>query len=109
MTESNFHDVVQVTSISKNSVVSLAEALRQVWTPALQSSGFDPLLLKRLENQLLGPRTASSLLEEETYMREKSDVAKTSAEKKLYEQAVLYLKNLRRELESAAIARFVFN
>ncbi|XP_058798637.1 cytoplasmic dynein 2 heavy chain 1 [Phymastichus coffea] len=105
VTEENFHEIVQVTSISKNSVASLAEALRQVWSPALQSSGFDSLLLKRLENQLLGPRTASSLLEEETHMREKSELAKTSAEKKLYEQAVLYLKNLRRELESAAIAR----
>ena len=105
MTEDNFHDVVQVTSVSKNSPASLAEALRQVWAPALQNAGFDSLLLRKLENELLGPKACASLLEEETFMKDRSNNARGSEEKKLYERAVLSLKNIRRELESAAVAR----
>lgn len=106
MTEENFHDVVQITSISKHSkTTSLAEALRQVWTPALHDAGFDSLLLKKLENELLGPKATSSLIEEETYMRDRSTSARSSEEKKLHERAAVYLKNIRREMESAAVAR----
>jgi hypothetical protein len=107
VTDSNFHDVVQVTSVSKNSAAGLAEALRQVWTPALRTAGVDSLFLKKLELELLGPKSTASLVEEESFMRDKARGARSPAESKLYEQAVLYLKSIRRELESAAIARCV--
>ncbi|XP_023246189.1 cytoplasmic dynein 2 heavy chain 1 [Copidosoma floridanum] len=102
VTERNFHEVVQVASVSKNRTASLAEAIRQVWTPALHRQGFESLHLRKLEDELLGPKATASLVEEEALMRDKS---RTGHERKLYDQAVLHLKNIRRELESAAVAR----
>ncbi|XP_011502016.1 PREDICTED: cytoplasmic dynein 2 heavy chain 1 [Ceratosolen solmsi marchali] len=105
VTETNFHDVVQMTSVSKNSATALAEELRQVWTPALRTAGVDSLFLKKLEIELLGPKAISSLVEEETFMREKARGARTPAESRLYEQAVFYLTSIRRDMESAAVTR----
>ena len=96
---------MQVTSISKNRAKILAESLRQVWSPALEHAGVDSLFIKKLENELLGPKSVSSLLEEEKFMQEKSRNARSPEETKLYEHAVLCLKNIRRELEGAALSR----
>lgn len=107
VSEENFHEVVQVTStVSRNSV---AAALRQVWTPALPER--EALLLKKLEKELTtgsgysAQREAQMLQEEES--RILGEAAKRPAKARAnYDSAVLYLKNIRRELDQASLARF---
>ena len=105
MTEENFHDLVQVTSTGKNGGSALVEALRQVWGPTLKSSGVDASSLKKLEEDILGPRPSISIEEEELYWHRKLKEVKKSEERKLYQQAGSFLKKIRVELENAAASR----
>lgn len=105
MTDQNFHDLVQVTSIGRNGGQSLIEALRQVWQPTLEKSGVNPTSLKKLENELFGPKPATSISEEIDYWQSKRKEAKRSHEKKVYEEAMGTLRQIRAELESASISR----
>lgn len=108
MTEENFHDLVLVTSTGKNGGCSLVEALRQVWAPTLKSSGVDASSLKKLEEDILGPRPSLTIEEEELFCSRRSKEVKKSDERKLYLEAVSLLRKIRIELESAAVSKFVF-
>ncbi|XP_015119188.1 cytoplasmic dynein 2 heavy chain 1 [Diachasma alloeum] len=105
ITNDNFHELVQVASTGGNSGSALIEALRQVWAPTLESSGLSTSYLKKLEEDLLGPRPASTLLEEEASFRKKKEDAKRSSDRKLFEEACRIVKDIRVELETAAISR----
>ncbi|XP_063978818.1 cytoplasmic dynein 2 heavy chain 1 [Diachasmimorpha longicaudata] len=105
ITNDNFHELVQVASTGGNSGSALIEALRQVWAPTLQSSGLNTSYLKKLEEDLLGPRPPSTLLEEEGSFRKRREDAKKSSDRKLFEEAGKIVKDIRVELESAAISR----
>lgn len=109
VTEENFHELVQVTSTGKNGGSSLVEALRQVWAPTLKSSGVDASSLKKLEEDILGPRPSTSIEEEELFWHRKSKDVKKSDERKLYQQATSFLKKIRVELESAAVSKLVMH
>uniref|UniRef100_A0ABD2XKY5 Dynein heavy chain, cytoplasmic n=1 Tax=Trichogramma kaykai TaxID=54128 RepID=A0ABD2XKY5_9HYME len=115
VTEDNFRDVVQITSIGGRAAATreaLAESIRQVWCPALEDAGYDSLSLKKLANELRhgnddSTRTAT-ILDEERAMLENlknSGGSFSSEETKLYEHAALCLKSIRRELESASTSR----
>ncbi|KZC10148.1 Cytoplasmic dynein 2 heavy chain 1 [Dufourea novaeangliae] len=105
VTEKNFHDLVHVTSTGSGERSTLIEALRQVWAPTLRSSGLNTTCLKKLEENLLGSSTTTSVLEEEDHWRKKWEEAKRSHDKTIYGEAVKSLKSIRAELESAAVAR----
>ncbi|XP_076646917.1 dynein cytoplasmic heavy chain beethoven [Halictus rubicundus] len=105
VTEKNFHDLVQVTSTGSGKGSTLIEALRQVWAPTLRSSGLSPSYLKKLEENLLGSTITTSVLEEEDHWRKRREEAKRSHDRTIYAEAVKSLKNIRAELESAAVAR----
>lgn len=105
MTDQNFHDLVQVTSIGRNGGQSLIEALKQVWTPTLEKSGVSAVSLKKLENELFGPRPATSISEEIDYWQGKRREAKRSHERKVFDEAMGTLRQIRAELESASISR----
>lgn len=94
-----------MASTSSDSGAALIEALRQVWAPTLKSSGLNAAYLKKLEEDLLGPRPPSTLLEEEAFWQRKKEDAKKSHDRKLFEEAVRMVKDIRAELESAAISR----
>ncbi|XP_043684796.1 cytoplasmic dynein 2 heavy chain 1 [Vespula pensylvanica] len=105
VTEENFHDLVQVTSIGAGEGSALIEVLRQVWAPTLKSSGFDPASLKKLEEDLLGPRPPTSIAEEEAFWIKRSNEATRSRDKTSFDEAAKILNDIRNELESAAVSR----
>ncbi|CAK9809936.1 Cytoplasmic dynein 2 heavy chain 1 [Anthophora quadrimaculata] len=105
VTETNFHDLVHITTTGSGKGSTLIEALRQVWAPTLRSSGLNSSYLKKLEENLLGSSTTTSVLEEEDYWRKKWEEAKRSHDKTIYAEAVKSLKSIRAELESASVAR----
>ncbi|XP_011311295.1 cytoplasmic dynein 2 heavy chain 1 [Fopius arisanus] len=105
VTNDNFHELVQVASTGGNSGSALIEALRQVWAPTLESSGLNTSYLKKLEEDLLGPRPPSTLIEEEALLRKKKESSKKSNDRKLLEEACKIVKDVRVELESAAVSR----
>ncbi|KAL2743989.1 cytoplasmic dynein 2 heavy chain 1 [Vespula maculifrons] len=105
VTEENFHDLVQVTSIGAGEGSALIEVLRQVWAPTLKSSGFDPASLKKLEEDLLGPRPPTSIAEEEAFWIKRSNEATRSRDKTSFDEAAKILNDIRNELENAAVSR----
>ncbi|XP_017764042.1 PREDICTED: cytoplasmic dynein 2 heavy chain 1 [Eufriesea mexicana] len=105
VTEKNFHDLVHVTTTGSGRGLTLVEALRQVWAPTLRSSGLNSSYLKELEENLLGSSATTSVLEEEDYWRKIWEDAKRSHDKTIYAEAVKALRNIRSEVESAAVAR----
>ncbi|EFN76217.1 Cytoplasmic dynein 2 heavy chain 1 [Harpegnathos saltator] len=105
VTEENFHDVVQVASIGCGDGSVLIEGLRQVWAPTLRSSGLSVSYLKKLEEKLLNSGFSTSVAEEEEFWRRRRDEVKRSHEKTVCEEAAKSLKNIRVELESAAVSR----
>ncbi|KAL2712648.1 cytoplasmic dynein 2 heavy chain 1 [Vespula squamosa] len=105
VTEENFHDLVQVTSIGAGEGSALIEVLRQVWAPTLKSSGFDPAFLKKLEEDLLGPRPPTSIAEEEAFWIKRSNEATRSRDKTSFDEAAKILNDIRNELENAAVSR----
>ncbi|KAJ8675958.1 hypothetical protein QAD02_011744 [Eretmocerus hayati] len=106
LTEENVREVVQVSSLStKSDLVAgqLAEALRELWGPALREfAGLEPALLGRLRAELLGPRACRCLTDEEAYMQDKATEAR---DPEPYKVAAHALKEMRREIESAAQSR----
>lgn len=106
ITEDNFHDVVQVASTGcGDSSTVLIEGLRQVWTPTLESSGLNTSCLRKLEEKLLGSGFSTTVAEEEEYWTRRRDEVKRSHEKAICDEAVKLIKNIRIELESAAVSR----
>ncbi|KAI4495703.1 hypothetical protein M0802_008538 [Mischocyttarus mexicanus] len=105
VTEDNFHDLVQVTSIGGGESSTLVEVLRQVWAPTLKSFGFDPSSLKKLEEDLLGPRLPTSITEEENFWIKCSNDATRSRDKTTFNEAVQILNNIKKELDNAAVSR----
>lgn len=105
ITEKNFHDVVQVASIGCGDGSVLIEGLRQVWAPTLRSSGLSASYLKKLEEKLLSSGFSTTVAEEEEFWRRKRDEVKRSHEKTVCEEAAKSVKNIRVELESAAVSR----
>ncbi|XP_029665147.1 cytoplasmic dynein 2 heavy chain 1 [Formica exsecta] len=105
ITEENFHDVVQVASIGCGDGSVLIEGLRQVWAPTLRSSGLSTSYLKKLEEKLLSSGFSITVAEEEEYWRRKRDEVKRSHEKTICEEAAKSVKNIRVELENAAVSR----
>lgn len=108
ISEANFHEVVQICSTGKNNGSTLVEALRQVWTPALKSSGTDASIIRQIENNILGPKLSATIIEEETLWQNKYNGAAKKDQKKLFGEAVTLLKNIRVELESAAVSKYTF-
>lgn len=107
ITEENFHDVVQVASIGCGDGSVLIEGLRQVWAPTLRSSGLSTSCLKKLEEKLLSSGFSITVAEEEEYWRRKRDEVKRSHEKTICEEAAKSVKNIRVELENAAVSRCI--
>lgn len=107
ITEENFHDVVQVASTGCGDGSVLIEGLRQVWAPTLRSSGLSASCLKKLEERLLSSGFSTTVAEEEEYWRRKRDEVKRSHEKTICEEAVKSVKNIRVELENAAVSRCI--
>ncbi|XP_051159645.1 cytoplasmic dynein 2 heavy chain 1 [Leptopilina boulardi] len=105
VTEENFHDLVHVTSTGKNGGSSLIEALRQVWAPTLKSSGVDANSLRKLEEDILGPRPSLTIEEEELFWHRRSKELKKNDEKRTHLEVVSFLKKIRVELESAAVSK----
>ncbi|XP_047369553.1 cytoplasmic dynein 2 heavy chain 1 isoform X1 [Vespa velutina] len=105
VTEENFHDLVQVTSIGAGEGSALIEVLRQVWAPTLKSSGFNPAFLKKLEEDLLGPRPSTSINEEEAFWIKRSNEATRSRDKTSFDEAAKILNDIRNELDNAAVSR----
>ncbi|XP_032668403.1 cytoplasmic dynein 2 heavy chain 1 [Odontomachus brunneus] len=105
VTEENFHDVVQVASIGCGDGSVLIEGLRQVWAPTLRSSGLSASYLKKLEEKLLSSGFSTTVVEEEEFWLRKRDEVKRSHEKTVCEEAAKSVKNIRIELESAAVSR----
>lgn len=122
VSQDNFYDLVQLTSIAVGSRNHFAEALRRVWAPALAagSDGQDlRALLKKLENQLVAQsrseagfephRASSKLIElEETRLLDKAAGLQQQSKRNL-ESAALYLKSIRRDIDQAAVARYFFS
>ncbi|KAL6266424.1 hypothetical protein P5V15_003274 [Pogonomyrmex californicus] len=105
VTEENFHDVVQVISTGGGDGSVLIEGLRQVWAPTLRSSGLSTSCLKTLEERLLSSGFSITVAEEEEFWKRKGDGVKRSHEKAICEEAAKSVKNIRLELESAAVSR----
>lgn len=105
VTEENFHDVVQVASIGCGDGSVLIEGLRQVWAPALRSSGLSASCLKKLEEKLLSSGFSTTVKEEEEFWERNRDEAKRSHERTNCEEAARSVKSIRVELESAAVSR----
>ncbi|XP_014611048.1 PREDICTED: cytoplasmic dynein 2 heavy chain 1 [Polistes canadensis] len=105
VTEENFHDLVQVTSIGGGESLTLIEVLRQVWAPTLKSFGFDPTSLKKLEEDLLGPRPPTSITEEESFWIKRSNEASRTRDKTTFDEAAIILNNIKKEFENAAVSR----
>jgi len=105
VTEENFHDVVQVTSTGCGDGSVLIEGLRQVWAPTLRSSGLSTSCLKKLEEKLLSSGFSTTVTEEEKFWKRKRDEAKRSHERTNFEEAAKSVKNIRVELENAAVSR----
>ncbi|XP_076387639.1 dynein cytoplasmic heavy chain beethoven [Megachile rotundata] len=105
VTETNFHDLVHVTTTGSGKGSTLVEALRQVWVPTLRSSGLDSSYLKKLEENLLGSSATTSVFEEEDYWRKRWEDAKRSHDRTIFAETVKTLKSIRAELESAAVSR----
>lgn len=107
ITEENFHDVVQVASTGCGDGSVLIEGLRQVWAPTLRSSGLSASCLKKLEERLLSSGFSTTVAEEEEYWRRKRDEVKRSHEKTICEEAAKSVKNIRVDLENAAVSRCI--
>ncbi|XP_018402903.1 PREDICTED: cytoplasmic dynein 2 heavy chain 1 [Cyphomyrmex costatus] len=105
VTEENFHDVVQVASTGCGDGSVLIEVLRQVWAPTLRSSGLSTSCLKKLEERLLSSGFSTSVAEEEEFWKRKRDEVKRSHERTNCEEAAKSVKNIKVELESAAVSR----
>ncbi|XP_043268031.1 cytoplasmic dynein 2 heavy chain 1 [Venturia canescens] len=107
VTEENFHDLIHVATTGGPRIGgrALIESLRQVWAPTLQSSGVNAACLKRLEEDILGPKASSSIHEEEHFWKRKRDEAKKSHEKKTAQEAIDLVKSIQTELENAATSR----
>ncbi|KAK0158915.1 hypothetical protein PV328_009853 [Microctonus aethiopoides] len=105
VTNDNLHDLVQVTSIIGNPGSILIEALHQVWSPTLQSSGVNLTCLKKLEEDILGPKPPLSLIEEEALWMKKYEETKKSRDKKVIDEIIKIIKNIKNELENAAVSR----
>ncbi|XP_071561821.1 cytoplasmic dynein 2 heavy chain 1 [Temnothorax nylanderi] len=105
VTEENFHDVVQVASTGCGDGSVLIEGLRQVWAPTLRSSALSTSCLKKLEERLLSSGFSTTVAEEEEFWKRKRDEAKRSHERTNCEEAAKSVKNIRAELESAAVSR----
>ncbi|KAL0104886.1 hypothetical protein PUN28_016497 [Cardiocondyla obscurior] len=105
VTEDNFHDLVQVTSTGCGDGSVLIEGLRQVWAPTLRSSGLSASCLKKLEEKLLSSGFSTTVAEEEEFWKQKRSEAKRSHERTNCEEAIKSVKNIRVELESAAVSR----
>ena len=105
VTEENFHDVVQVASTGCGDGSVLIEGLRQVWAPTLRSSGLSTSCLKKLEEGLLSSGFSTTVVEEEEFWKRKRDEAKRSHERTNCEEAAKSVKNIKIELESAAVSR----
>ncbi|XP_023289902.1 cytoplasmic dynein 2 heavy chain 1 [Orussus abietinus] len=105
VTEENFHDLVQVASTGGGGGSTLVEAIRRVWGPVLQSSGVDSSVLKKLEDDILGPRAPTSLAEEEIFWQKRGSEARRSSEKRSFGEIAHILKSMRVELESAGASR----
>lgn len=107
ITEENFHDVVQVASTGCGDGSVLLEGLRQVWAPTLRSSGLNASCLKKLEEKLLSSGFSTTVAEEEEFWRRKRDEVKRSHERTICEEGIKSVKNIRVELESAAVSRCI--
>lgn len=107
ITNDNLHDLIQVTSIVGNPGSILIEALHQVWSPTLQSSGVNLTCLKKLEEDILGPKPALSLIEEEALWMKKYEETKKSRDKKVIDEIIKIIKSIKNELENAAVSRYV--
>ncbi|CAD6239204.1 GSCOCG00008639001-RA-CDS, partial [Cotesia congregata] len=101
VTSDNFHELVQILSTT-GSPSLLLESLRQVWNPTLQSSGVTLTSLKKLEEDILGPRAASTLLEESNYWLKQLDHSKKSSERSAIQDLIKLLQDIRSELDNAA-------
>jgi len=106
VTEENFHDVVQVASTGCGDGSVLIEGLRQVWAPTLRSSGLNTSCLKKLEEGLLSSGFSTTVVEEEEFWKRKRDETKRSHERTNCEEAAKSVKNIKIELESAAVSRY---
>lgn len=108
VTDENFHDLIHIVTTGGSRIggKALIESLRQVWAPTLQSSGVNASCLKRLEEDILGPKASASILEEENLWKRKRDDAKKSHDRKVAEEAVDIVKSIREELENAATSRY---
>lgn len=105
VTEENFHDVVQVASTGCGDGSVLIEGLRQVWGPTLRSSALSTSCLKNLEERLLSSGFSTTAVEEEEFWKRKQDEVKRSHERTNCEEAAKSVKNIRGEIESAAVSR----
>lgn len=114
VTDENFHDLVQVATTGSGTKrganetgesSALINALRLVWGPALQRAGVAGNLLKKLEEGLLGPRAATTVLEEQTVWERRSSNAKSSEDRRVSLEAAQTLKHIRVELDRVASSR----
>ncbi|XP_046488904.1 cytoplasmic dynein 2 heavy chain 1 [Neodiprion pinetum] len=115
VTDENFHDLVQVVTTGGNAKragssntgegSALLSALRLVWGPTLQRAGVAGDLLKRLEEGLLGPRPATTVLEEQATWERRASGGKSSEERRVAIEATETLKRMRLELDRAAASR----
>jgi len=105
ITEENFHDVVQVASTGCGDGSVLIEGLRQVWAPTLRSFGLNTSCLKKLEEKLLSCGFSTTIAKEEKFWKKRWDEVKRSHEKTICEEAEKSVKNIRVELENAAVSR----
>lgn len=102
----NFQELVQVASTIGNPGTALLEALHQVWAPTLLTSGVNLTCLKKLEEDILGRGlTSISLTEEEQYWKEKKKEENNNHTRKIIEQVIKNIKDIKVELESAATSR----
>lgn len=100
--------MVQVTSIGFGEGSALIEVLRQVWAPTLKSSGFDPASLKKLEEDLFGPRPSTSIAEEEAFWIKRSNEATRTRDKTSFDEAAKIWNDIKNELENAAVSKLDF-
>lgn len=105
ITEENFHDVVQIASTGCGDGSVLIEVLRQVWAPTLRSSGLSTSCLKKLEENLLSSGFSTTVAEEQDFWRKRRDEVKRSHERTICEEAERSVRNIRAELDNAAVSR----
>lgn len=78
---------MQVASIGFGEGNVLLKVLRQVWAPTLKSSGFDPTILTKLEEDLLGPRPSTSIAEEEAFWMKRGNEATRTRDETSFDEA----------------------